>query len=452
MWGIGLELVTMLGMILTFVLLGRSLGADGYGGYVALYAIVGPLVTLAASGITLALLQHVVRDGESLSETARSCASLTLALGIPLTGVGAVIAFLIVEEVTTLAIVSILLTEFVATPMLMVAATTVQAADSFTGAAKIRIAWSLSRMCLVVVLFVTNTLSVTSLGASSLVVSAVLGVVVLIGVGRTYGFILAPGRIHWSHLKTNVLYSVGISGASLNNEGDKTILAANGFQTATGQYGAAYRIVNLGMVPISSLIGVSHRRFLEHEEGARGQHLQRAIRFAKLSGAYGLVVGLALILAAPLLPLVVGDDFDQSVTMVRWLAPLVLLRALTMFPLNALMGLGHTLLRSVVIVANAAIAIVLYIVLIPTHSWRGAVAGTLISETLEMVSIWATLIWCQRQADRAIDEAPGNGSVVAQADPARAQESADAAQHLGDGEAPLEWVAAEEVDHWTGGA
>ena len=246
-------------------------------------------------------------------------------------------------------------------------------------------------------------MTVASLGVGSLIVSVVLSVVVLNMVGRRFGFVFVPGRFRWPHVKTNLVYSVGISAASLNNEGDKTVLGANGFTAQAGLYGAAYRIVNLGMVPVSSVIHVSHRDFLVHEEGVKGQHMRRAIKFARITGLYGLAVGVALFAIAPLLPIVIGEDFEDSVTMVRWLSPLVMLRALTMFPLNALMGLGYTLFRSIVIVANAALAIVIYIVLIPDHGWKGAAAGTLISETVEMVAIWGALMWVQRREDRGIE-------------------------------------------------
>lgn len=447
-WGMLLEVVTMSSMMLTFVMLGKSLGPAGYGGYVALYAIVSPLVTLAASGVTLALLQHVVRDREPLGETARSCVSVTLLIGAALTVLGAFVAFLIVDEIGSVAIISVLVTEFVTTPLLMVGATAVQAADRFRGAAQIRIALFVARIGIVVGLFVADRLTVTSLAVASLISSAIIAAVVLARVGRAFGFAFLPGPVRLRHLKTNVVFSVGISAASLNNEGDKFVLAANGFKTATGLYGAAYRIVNIGMVPVSSLISVTHRTFLEHNEGEKGQHLRRAVRFAKVAGGYGLVVGVALVLCAPLLPFVMGDDFRPAVTMVRWLAPLVLLRALTMFPLNALMGLGHTLLRSLVIVSNAIVAVVLYVVLIPSHSWKGAVAGTLISETLEMFSIWGLLVWCQRQADRAIDVATS----------AAANQAGTGEAGTGDtgtpdrvSESEVERVAAAEVEDWSPG-
>ncbi len=402
-WGVGLELVMMVSSLLTFFMLARSLGPEGYGGYVALYSIVGPLVTLCASGVTLALLQHVVRDREPIAETARSCVSITLVVGAVLTVGGVFVAMAVVDDISNVAIVSVLVTEFITTPLLMVGATSVQATERYRGAAQIRIALFAVRILIVIALYAADRLTITSLAVGVLISSSTLAVIVLARLGRRYGFWFGPGPVRLRHLRTNIVFSVGISAASLNNEGDKFVLSANNFQRDTGLYGAAYRIVNLGMVPVSSLIDVTHRTFLEHEEGVKGQHLRRAVRFARVAGAYGVVVGLLLILVAPLLPVVVGDDFDDSVVMVRWLAPIILLRAMTMFPLNALMGLGHTLLRSVVIVTNAVIAIVLYVILIPTHSWKGAVAGTLISETLEMISIWGALVWCQRKADQAID-------------------------------------------------
>ena len=155
-WGLVLELATLLGMVLSFTLLGRSLGPAGYGGYASLYAIVGPLVTLAASGVTLALLQHVVRDGEPLAQTARSCLTLTLALGVLLTLVGTGIAALVVESLTAVAITTILLTEFLTSPMVHVAATTVQAATGFIGAAKIRLVLVIVRAVVLVLLFVVG--------------------------------------------------------------------------------------------------------------------------------------------------------------------------------------------------------------------------------------------------------------------------------------------------------
>ena len=65
-----------------------------------------------------------------------------------------------------------------------------------------------------------------------------------------------------------------------------------------------------------------------------------------MCAAYGVVFAVFGVIAAPMITLIVGDEFEGSVTIVRWLAPLVLLRSLAIFPLNGLMGLGYTRLRT----------------------------------------------------------------------------------------------------------
>lgn len=402
-WAVILELATVVGMVVSFALLGRTLGPSGYGGYASLYAVISPLVTLAASGVTLALLEHAIRHDEPLDQTARSCMSLSLGLGAVLCGVGWLMSSFVVESLTQVAIISILLTEFITIPLIYIAAGTVQSGANFAGAARIRLAMVGTRLVVVISLFALDTLTVASLGLTHLVATAILAAFVLARVGHRFSFVFSPGRVHLRHLKTNLVYSSAISAFAVQNDGDKAVLAANGYARDTGLYAAAYRIVLLGMVPVSALTQVTHRRFLIREDGVRGHHLRLAIRFGGSLAVYGLILAVGLIIAAPLLPLVIGSDFEESIQMVRWLSPLVLLRALSMFALNGLMGLGRTKLRTLLISIIAAIGMLLYLALIPSYGWKGAVAGTLASEVILVVVSWAALLLCQRSADRQIE-------------------------------------------------
>jgi O-antigen/teichoic acid export membrane protein len=400
LWGLGLELTTLVGVILSFTLLGRTLGPEGYGGYASLYAVIAPLVTLAASGVTLALLQHAIRDQEPLAETARSCMSLLLLLGSGLTVVGAAVASFVVHGVTNLAIGAILLTEFITTPLMFIASATVQAGANYIGAARIRITFMACRAALIVVLFLAGHLSVTTLGVSQLILSTVLSLLFLRSVGRRFGFRFVPGRVHGAHLRTNAVYSAAISAFALQNDGDKTVLAANKLVVDTGLYSAAYRVVQIGMVPVSGVIDVSHKRFLDQGDGGTGRHLRLALRYGGIMAAYGLVFMVAVLVAAPLLPKVLGDDFADSVTMARWLSPLVLLRTLAMFSLNGLMGLGKTALRTIVIAILAGLTMILYVVAVPIWGWEGAAVGTIVGEVALVVVSWYLLVKHQRLADQ----------------------------------------------------
>ena len=54
------------------------LGAEQYGAFVALFALMGPVTALAQSGVPLTVFEHAVRDREPVSAVARSCLSLAV--------------------------------------------------------------------------------------------------------------------------------------------------------------------------------------------------------------------------------------------------------------------------------------------------------------------------------------------------------------------------------------
>ena len=399
-WGLGVEVTMLVGSVLSFTALGRTLGPAGYGTYAVLYAIIGPLVTLASSGVTLALLQHVIRDQEPIGETARSCLSLALVFGAALTAIGLAAALLLVASLGVLAIAAILVTEFVTMAAIQVAAATAQASTGFADAAKIRMLIFGLRIVVLSALFASDTLSVASLGVSMLAVSAAFSVLALRAVGRRVGVRFTPGAIRWPHLRTNLIYSAAITADGVGNEGDKLVLAANNLIVDTGLYAAAYRIIQLGHIPVAGVIQATHTRFLQDDEGRLGEHLTRAVRFGTFGLGYGVIVWFGAYTLAPVLPTILGAEFDGSVSMMRWLAPIVLLRAVGACAINALMGLGRTGLRTILIVTNAVLAMALYLALIPRYGWEGAAIGTLLGEALSVLANWTALIVCQHRRDR----------------------------------------------------
>jgi O-antigen/teichoic acid export membrane protein len=170
-------------------------------------------------------------------------------------------------------------------------------------------------------------------------------------------------------------------------------------------YGAAYRIVQFGLLPVGTLVGVSHQRFLKHTDGDKKQHMRRSLQFAGVTAIYGVVFALGVYICAPLLGFLLDDEFKDAIPMVRWLTPLVVLRGLAIFPLNGLMGLGKTALRTGLLLGSAAFSMVLYVALIPSMTWKGAAIGTVVGEAALAVAAWALLIKYQRVDDEKSREA-----------------------------------------------
>jgi O-antigen/teichoic acid export membrane protein len=189
----------------------------------------------------------------------------------------------------------------------------------------------------------------------------------------------------------------------LQNDSDKAFLNGHGFVIDAGFYSAAYRIVQMGLLPVVALTGSTHRRFLEDDADVPGTHIRRAVRFALPAISYSVLVAAVLWCLAPYLHFLLGDDFGPSVGMLRWLVLFLPLRASWTVALNALLGLDRPGLRTVVLIISAVISITLYAILVPLYSWKGAVIGTIASELLLAALCWMMVVTVQRSRDRTID-------------------------------------------------
>jgi O-antigen/teichoic acid export membrane protein len=405
--GFSYEGALLFSSLLSFGLLGRSLGPTGFGDYASLYAIATPLITLASTGVALAQAQHVVREHEDLETTTRSCLALSICGGVLMTIVGTGLALLIIDGLPLRAILPIYLLEFVSFPAVLIAANTIQAVDGYASATPVRVVPIVFRIAIILVLFGLGHLTIVTLGVTYLIVTAIIGAVLMVRTGRRYGIRMLPGRIHTRHLKSSLVYSFGVSGMAVQNDGDKTVLQAYGYKNDVGLYSAGYKIVQLGLLPVNTFMSVTHNRFLTHDEQAQGQHLRRSLQFGGVCALYGAVFGLAIAVVAPYVTsIIVGNEFEGAATVVRWLAPLVLLRSLAIFPLNGLMGLGYTRLRTILLVASAVLSIGLFVALVPLLQWKGAAIGTLVGEAALALASWIALVKLERKHDRAKVTAP----------------------------------------------
>ena len=291
--------------------------------------------------------------------------------------------------------------------------------------ARFRMIPLLSRIVLIVVMHRTHTLTIRNVGPALLVTSSCVGLIVLTWTARRTGIHVYPGRSQRSHLKTAALYSLGITGLSTQNDGDKAVLPKF-HKTDAGLYGAAYRVVQFGLVPISSLLSSSLTTFMDHDEEAEGQHVRRTIRFTVVACAYSIVFGIFVYFAAPLITKTsFFDEFKGAASIIRWLAPFVFARAIVMFAINGLLGLGRTTARTAVLLGGAGLSLILYLTLIPRYSWKGAVAATLISEVAVGATAWFLLIRYQRlhdvgvrQAAQMVDKIRENDVTLSRSEPA----------------------------------
>jgi O-antigen/teichoic acid export membrane protein len=122
------------------------------------------------------------------------------------------------------------------------------------------------------------------------------------------------------------VFAISGSTTVVYNDIDKVVLSRMGMIRANGIYSMAYRLVNIGTIPISSLVSAAMRRFFR--AGAKGiaATMPLAKRLVFRTAIVGVCVSAGLFLFAPLIPTIVGKSFAESSLALRWLCLIPLFR------------------------------------------------------------------------------------------------------------------------------
>ncbi len=397
-------------MMISFTLLGRRLGPEGYGAFVGLYGLLGPAISFNQSAVALTVYEHIVGLREPGRGVARAAFTSTLLIGSVLFVVIVVLGTWLLPTLPLNLIILFTFGEMVVVATLMLGIAVIQAVRSFASAQRMRILAMALRGVMIVALAVVDELTLHNLAIGQIVTSVLAGVVVAWTLRRELNSLLLPGRFDGRIFRSVLVYSAGIAGTSVQTGADKVVLNSAGYVTDAGLYGAASRIISLAQVPTNAFLNSTHLSFLDRESDL--DPIQLSKRYSLVAAGYGVLAAIALFVFAPLAPVLLGSEFEGTTTMIRWLAPVVLIRAVATFPANGLLSYGRNSLRTRILVANAVWTVLLFVLLIPPFSWRGAVVATTIAEVTVFVSTWIALIWVSRTTTpigvvgRGVDDPP----------------------------------------------
>lgn len=423
-WGafsdVGLLIVTLL----SFILIQEVLTTPEFGSYAATYAILGPLGAMAYAGPGLALLQRRLRDRADPNVTLRRFLSLTLIQGAGLTVVGTLIALAITKDLGWREILFLAISELICNSTIFVVSILVQASSGYPAMVRVRLGIVVIRFAVLLTLagfdsrFSTDTgqllrpqipgvekfesLTVLSLGLAYSATFGLYGLWLLFFHLPKHGYRFQLGWPGRDAAAAGAKFSIPMAAADFQTNGDKAALQGFGYREDSGLYAVAYRIVLLGMTPLRVLDGAAFQRFLSNEEGRKGQHLNRAVKYSGLMFGVGVIAAIVLYLIQPWLDFLISDGNEGARDMLPWLIPFIPLVALRTTPLNGLVGLGRETERSLVYVSASVFSLILYIVFIPPLGWVGAVIATMLSEAYLTVISWYVLIRYQRMADEEI--------------------------------------------------
>ncbi len=379
---------------LYFVLLARALGSDGLGVFAGTAALMNILAPFAGWGMGNVLIMKVARKPERYA-AALGAALLLLGLSsLVLIALALVLSKAVLGTPLGVGFVLLLaVSELLLSRLLELSAQAFQAFEKLRATARLFVLASLLRLAAV-----GGFLLFTPRGGVEAWILWYSLATLTASLMAFHFMVQTLGRPNFRklaglELKDGFFFALGVSAKSVYTDIDKSMLLRLSTSDVTGVYTAGYRIIAMAFTPVQALLAASYSRFFQ--AGSRGvsSALLLARNLAVPAAAYGLLVGLGLFLAAPLMPLLLGPDFEDSAAVVRWLAVLPLIQSLHYLFADTLTGANLQAWRSGVQIAVAVLNVGLNLWLIRGYGWQGAAIATILCETLLACSLLGILAW-----------------------------------------------------------
>lgn len=266
---------------------------------------------------------------------------------------------------------------------------------------------NLARMLVAVgMLFVMHRADAHQWVVASLSVSIAATIAAVILVTIHYG----PPKLDFGLFRKSIAegfgFSVAYSTTSIYNDIDKTMLSKFGFNSATGIYAMAYRLLDISSLPIRSVHSAAMPRFFR--KGFEG--IEHTVAFAKKilskTSLFGVAIAVGLFLTAPVIPHIIGKSFARSTDALRWLCLLPLFRAGHLSAGDAISGAGYQTFRTASQFVAAGFNFGVNLYLIPRYSWRGAAWSSLATDGGLALMNWTVLLWLARRDRKRKQQEP----------------------------------------------
>lgn len=402
MMTVGLGLRALLQGIL-FILVARMLGAQGYGEFVAVLAIVSLFTPFVGVGAAALLVRETARRPEVFAKEFGRGLLLIGATSLPLLALALSAAFLFLPaEISRELILMIALAEVLCMPIVDFAARAYQAFERMARMAAISAGLILLRLIGFGGMLLGADLASPELWAAwYLFMSALAAALSVLLAAQEVGrprFHLTGG---WAALREGFYFALGGASGKVHADIDKAMLARLDSIGAAGIYSAAYRFMDMLMLPIYAFLGASLARFFRAGENGTASSGRYALRLLPVPFIYAVLAGLLLFSLADLIPWLLGPSFGESVTIARWFALLPLLMLFRFF-LSTVAGVsGYHRFGCAVITLGAAVNVVANLGLIPSWGWRGALAATFTAESVMIAVLLWKIRWQSGYTDKS---------------------------------------------------
>lgn len=395
MGALGLQLIT-------FALTARGLGVEQFGRYTALLAIVAVGVESIGMGGADLLVRAVSRNKQSFGVYYGNmllCIAITLPIAVL---VGALVATGILRVEVELPFIALALFAEIGLARVSASTELVMVAHAQTvRAGWVRVATVVARLVAALLFFIILKRSALDEWIVCLALQSVTMMAFYAWLGaRLYG---APRLVFLTaEMKSGFLFCTNQGARAMQSNLDRMVLSRFADAYALGVYGAASRILQLGLFPMQVMTRIFYPKFFQH--GANGMAASRAyaLRVTPALFGAGVLSGIAVACAALLAPHVLGRDFAGSVEVTAGLALSLPFIALQYPAADALTGAGRQGIRAVIYGLSAVGFGFVLVAGVWFKGVPGLIGAFVLAQFLLAAILWGTAFLCKDTPDEAV--------------------------------------------------
>jgi O-antigen/teichoic acid export membrane protein len=377
--------------IVYFLIVARTLQPTAYGsfaGALALVTVFSPFVSWGSGNI---LIEHVSRQSDEFHDywgMALSVSVLSaLLLMLLCTGAGAVI---LSSETAIHLVLPMSLGMFFGDGFATLASQAFQAFHKLSRTSAMNFFLGFFRLFTAILLLVLPIAKTaenwTALYMWSGLLTALIG---LIWVWRELGWGPFNLRFMKGKWKEGFYFAIGSSAQGVYNDIDKTLLLRMSTSAVAGVYTAAYRIMDASFIPVRGLLATTYPHFFKKGEKGVAETTRFALRLLPWAAGWGVIALLGIIVCSPLVPKILGIEYEQSANILLWISLIPLFRSFHYMAADSLTGAGYQGYRSAFQIGVAIVNFGLNLWLIPLYSWLGAAWSSLISDGMLAICLWS---------------------------------------------------------------
>lgn len=388
-----------------FVVIARMLGADGYGAFAAGLALAALAAPFCSLGVNTLMIKNIARDdSDAALQWWRALAYTVVGGALFAAFLSLLTPWIAPAGLSPLVILQLAVADLVGLRMVDLVGAVWQALGRTRPLAILPSVTNLVRLIASLAIWLSHGEVTLDVWAPVYMAATLpLGLIVCVRTTMDLGRSKRRLRTRFREIREGLLYSLALSAQNIYNDIDKAMLARIVSSSASGVYSAAYRVVDMAYAPIRSVAAATYPLYFQHgQEGLRAT-LKLTRRIMPMVLGYGLFGALALVIAAPLAPLILGEDYVEAVGLIRLMAVLIVLRAFSFLAADALTGCGRQSFRTFAQVSVALINVVANLYLLPRFGVLGAVISTLLCEFVLAAALWTYIAFYLRREPRSPD-------------------------------------------------